>query len=44
MVNITYELSIGNSFEQIYNFLRLEIIIEIQMLFIILWYLTSNSP
>jgi len=36
IVDITFELSMGNSFEQIYNFFRLEIIIEINELFIIL--------
>ena len=36
MVNITFELSMRNSFEEIYNFLIIEIIIEINKLFIIL--------
>jgi len=35
MVEITFELSIGNYFEEIYNFLKLEIFMEINKLFII---------
>jgi len=31
-----------SSFEEIYNFLILEIIMNINKLFIILWYQTSN--
>jgi len=31
-----------NSFEEIYNFLRLYVILKINKLFITLWYRTSN--